>query len=923
MNRPLIFISAVTSELATVRRAAASTLHALGYDTRSQDDFPTGHGELRQWLREQIFKCDGLLQIVGEAYGAEPPDVDPDYGRVSYTQFEFFYARLQGKKTFIITAQSGCHRDLPSEFLDLPRDPAHQDPAAYQAERKALQQVYLQRLRKDNHLRHQANSDAELELILRRLPDELVALRQRTERSTRRLARTQLVILAAILLLGGGSWAIWRASRSDVAEIKSGLTVDAARLRSTLISRAENDYQRDLAEASAVQDWQRRTRLKDAAEAEHSKRLAAIEKLVTSFTELAAGQNNSAILDEFLRILDTPDQGVDAALAYFETSRPSILERVSMQTEESQRQLEPLLGAAEVALAAGRYDEAESLFRDILRPDHPNWPQARHEFWGFLVDVKGPSAQRHSTLASAQAIYEESERYARRLNEDEPENPQWQRDLSISHNRLGDVAIAKGDLAEAARRYAAGLAIAEKLAAADPGNTQWLRDLSISYERLGNVDVAQGNLDEATRRYAAGLVVREKLAAADPGNTEWRRDLFISHQKLGEVALATGDLAEAARRYAAGHAIAEKFAATDPGNTAWQRDLSISHDRLGDVARAKDDLAEAARRYAAGLAIAEKLAAADPVNTELQRDLSISHDRLGDVARAKDDLAVAARRYAAGLAVREKLAATDPGNTQWQSELSNSQKKLGEVAQAKGDLEEAAQRYTAALAITEKVAAADPGNTLWQQELYLRHSKLGDLAQAKGDLAEAARRYSAVLIIIEKLATADPGNTEWQRDRSISLERLGDVARDNGQLDKARTHYEECFGISERLIGIDKGNSKWWQDLARYDDRLGDVARATGDLAEAARRYTAALAIAEKFAAADPGNMEWQRDLWVSHKNLALLSEKQSDASNARRHWQAAHDVLDGIDRRGLHISPDDRDSLKWLKEKLATLKAE
>jgi hypothetical protein len=82
MDRPRLFLSSVSDELRTARQAVAAALRTLGFDPISQDDFPTGHGELRQWLREQINSCDGLLQIVGQGYGAEPPDVDPDYGRV-------------------------------------------------------------------------------------------------------------------------------------------------------------------------------------------------------------------------------------------------------------------------------------------------------------------------------------------------------------------------------------------------------------------------------------------------------------------------------------------------------------------------------------------------------------------------------------------------------------------------------------------------------------------------------------------------------------------------------------------------------------------------------------------------------------------------------------------------------------------------
>ena len=146
MNRPRLFLSAVSSELRTVRQRIAATVRTLGFDPVSQDDFPTGHGELRQWLREQIDTCAGLIQIVGEGYGAEPPEVDADCGRVSYTQFELLYARRQRKKTWLIIAGEQVQRDTPLEQLDLSVDADHPDPADRQAQRRKLQQGYIARL---------------------------------------------------------------------------------------------------------------------------------------------------------------------------------------------------------------------------------------------------------------------------------------------------------------------------------------------------------------------------------------------------------------------------------------------------------------------------------------------------------------------------------------------------------------------------------------------------------------------------------------------------------------------------------------------------------------------------------------------------------------------------------------------------------
>ncbi len=93
--------------------------------------------------------------------------------------------------------------------------------------------------------------------------------------------------------------------------------------------------------------------------------------------------------------------------------------------------------------------------------------------------------------------------------------------------------------------YRDGLAIRERLAAADPTNAEWQRDLSVSYNKIGDVLVAQGNLDEALARYRDGLAIRERLAAADPGNTEWQRDLSVSFNKIGDVLRAQGKLDEA------------------------------------------------------------------------------------------------------------------------------------------------------------------------------------------------------------------------------------------------------------------------------------------------------------------------------------------------------------------------------------------
>ncbi len=68
--------------------------------------------------------------------------------------------------------------------------------------------------------------------------------------------------------------------------------------------------------------------------------------------------------------------------------------------------------------------------------------------------------------------------------------------------------------------YQASLDIRTRLAAADPTNSEWQRDLSISHERLGDLARAAGDFDRRPHRLPGQPRHRPRLAAADPTNTD-------------------------------------------------------------------------------------------------------------------------------------------------------------------------------------------------------------------------------------------------------------------------------------------------------------------------------------------------------------------------------------------------------------------
>jgi tetratricopeptide (TPR) repeat protein len=91
-------------------------------------------------------------------------------------------------------------------------------------------------------------------------------------------------------------------------------------------------------------------------------------------------------------------------------------------------------------------------------------------------------------------------------------NQEWPL-LFWSRLGLADIAAQHGNPQAALDAYRTSLATVERLAAADPNNAQWQRDLSVLHNRIGDMLAAQGNRPAALEAYRAGLAIGKGLPA--------------------------------------------------------------------------------------------------------------------------------------------------------------------------------------------------------------------------------------------------------------------------------------------------------------------------------------------------------------------------------------------------------------------------
>jgi hypothetical protein len=176
--------------------------------------------------------------------------------------------------------------------------------------------------------------------------------------------------------------------------------------------------------------------------------------------------------------------------------------------------LETVGDAVALAVRAGRGPRNPAL--DAIA-GMPEVTAGRH--MGCLRQLQGV-AQEHGgedlSVVEWGSLAESSLEIARRLAAEDRESAQARRDVSVSLDNVGRVALAGGDLAGARAAYTESLEMRRRLAAEDRESAQARRDVSVSLWRLAELAETQSGSDsaDAGRAWAEVLEVFDQMRAS-------------------------------------------------------------------------------------------------------------------------------------------------------------------------------------------------------------------------------------------------------------------------------------------------------------------------------------------------------------------------------------------------------------------------
>lgn len=355
------------------------------------------------------------------------------------------------------------------------------------------------------------------------------------------------------------------------------------------------------------------------------------------------------------------------------------------------------------------------------------------------------------------------ERVAKYHKENPPEvsSLQSERERGVMLLGRGDVLLAKGQLAEALVAYEECRLVFERLNEADPNETDYQRDLASSYSRISSIHTAQGQTAKALQALRDCQVLSRQLVERDSDNSRWQRDLSVTLEKISSLLLKQGETAAALTACQECVSVRQNLINKDPNNKRYQGDLASAYRLLGDLFSGQDQHAAAHDAYLNFLRIAENLAEIEPENAEWQCHLCVAYIKASQVMLFRRQVKEALEACNDALAIAERLANFDHENADWQRDLSAVYSVAGDILSKQNNPEAAANSLNNCLIIREKLAKTNPTNAGIQQDLALIHEKIGVAAWRQEHWEEAAKHFVYVLELTRPWLDRDDADERW------------------------------------------------------------------------------------------------------------------------------------------------------------------
>jgi len=293
-----------------------------------------------------------------------------------------------------------------------------------------------------------------------------------------------------------------------------------------------------------------------------------------------------------------------------------------------------------------------------------------------LLNVPGMQSLRKELLGSARAYYQQ-------FLKERALDPSLKADLARTQSRLGLIALALNQTAEALEAYRSAASMCEALAPSEPRVWRHRFDQAIALDRKGMLLLDEtGRLGDAEKALRQSHRLFEALARSRPGDSEIHSFLAGSYGNLADVAARRGDNKTAVTLRRQCLEVRRKLLEENPDDLDLLSELALAEQRYATFAHVLGRKDEAREGFQEAVKLSERLVEKQRGAATARFDLSVTLQKQGRMAFEQGHGEAGRIPLERGLAIEEALVRENPLVGEYRAGLASAHNMMSDLDRA-------------------------------------------------------------------------------------------------------------------------------------------------------------------------------------------------------------------------------------------------
>jgi eukaryotic-like serine/threonine-protein kinase len=294
-----------------------------------------------------------------------------------------------------------------------------------------------------------------------------------------------------------------------------------------------------------------------------------------------------------------------------------------------------------------------------------------------------------------------------------------------AHRRIGDIERWLGNFAIAPASYRKSIQLLKKLQTEQPNNPEYRRWLMYCYNFLGEAWRQSSRPGVAEQSYKAALQAARQLHKEFPDATQYQQELARAEYNLGILYRETNRAQEAERALNEAIQLLTTLVHGDAKNPEYRQELARAHINLGPVLRASKRFEPADLHYARAIELLSGLIEQFPDRPDYGLELAVGFANRGNLNHDAGEREAARANYEQARSLLRGLAGDHPRVPLFRHELANMLNSLAASQVADEGTAAAEKTWAEAAGLLRDLVAQHSGTLTYRADLGMTLGNLG------------------------------------------------------------------------------------------------------------------------------------------------------------------------------------------------------